>query len=52
LRNVAIGLGNAPYSPIVVHALQTKLNDVTVLVQEHILWALKQQEKRAGDLAK
>lgn len=52
LRNVAIGLGNAPYSPIVVHALQTKLNDVTILVQEHILWALKQQEKRVGVLAK
>jgi epoxyqueuosine reductase len=52
LRNIAIGLGNAPYSAIIVDTLSAKLNSVTTLVQEHIIWALKQQEKRTGDLAK
>ncbi len=44
LRNVAIGLGNSPYSLMIIDALQAKLGNTTILVQEHILWALKQQE--------
>ena len=52
LRNVAIGLGNAPYSENIVAALQAKLHSSTDLVQEHIFWALNQQEKRVGVLAK
>jgi epoxyqueuosine reductase len=44
LRNVAIGLGNAPYTENIVAALQTRLHSSTDLVQEHILWALNQQQ--------
>lgn len=44
LRNIAIGLGNAPYSPDIISALHNKLNHVPELVQEHINWALTQQQ--------
>lgn len=44
LRNIAIGLGNAPANPAIMAALQAKLPEVSILVQEHILWALKQQQ--------
>lgn len=43
LRNIAIGLGNAPYSPEIITALKERLSNVTILVQEHILWAINQQ---------
>lgn len=44
LRNLAVGLGNAPTSPSVVQALKNRSNDPSVLVQEHVHWALKQHE--------
>jgi epoxyqueuosine reductase len=40
LRNLSIGLGNAPSSPAVVQALQTRCHDPSPLVREHIHWAL------------
>ena len=43
LRNIAIGLGNAPYSTTIVQALQEKKATVSNLVQEHINWAIKKQ---------
>lgn len=46
LRNVAVGLGNAPHSPDIIRALQARLEHVPVLVQEHIIWALAQQQKQ------
>ncbi|MDO9213218.1 MAG: tRNA epoxyqueuosine(34) reductase QueG [Methylococcales bacterium] len=45
LRNIAVALGNAPSSPLIIDALQTRLNYVSELVKEHILWALAQQHK-------
>lgn len=42
-RNLAVGLGNAPYSTDIVEALNIALRDSTLLVTEHIQWALKQQ---------
>ena len=45
LRNIAIALGNAPYSETIVQALENKRGDVTELVQEHIDWALAEQQK-------
>lgn len=45
LRNIAVALGNAPSSPLIIDALQTRLNHVSELVREHILWALAQQHK-------
>ena len=45
LRNLAIGLGNAPSDENIILALTNKRNDCSKLVQEHIDWALAQQAK-------
>ena len=41
LRNLAIGLGNAPASDEVRNALKMRKDDSSPLVREHVLWALK-----------
>ena len=43
LGNLAVGLGNAPFSDAIMHALREKLPQVPEMVQEHIQWALQQQ---------
>jgi epoxyqueuosine reductase len=43
LRNIAVALGNAPKSRIIVAALQTRLHHPSELVREHVIWALVQQ---------
>ncbi|HWV16572.1 MAG TPA: tRNA epoxyqueuosine(34) reductase QueG [Cellvibrio sp.] len=45
LRNLAVGLGNAPSNPQIIAALNNKRPQVPALVQEHIDWALQQQAK-------
>ncbi|MBI1943557.1 MAG: tRNA epoxyqueuosine(34) reductase QueG [Betaproteobacteria bacterium] len=40
LRNLAVGLGNAPSSPEVVSVLRARANDPSPLVREHVRWAL------------
>ena len=40
-RNIAIALGNAPSSPMIVVALEEKHASSSKLVQEHINWALQ-----------
>ena len=40
LRNLAVGLGNAPTSPAVITALQARRDDASSLVREHVAWAL------------
>ncbi len=40
LRNIAVALGNAPSSPQVVAALQTKAQHHSAVVREHVDWAL------------
>jgi epoxyqueuosine reductase len=40
LRNLAVGLGNAPSTPAVVAALQARADDPSPLVREHVAWAL------------
>ncbi|MBX9706251.1 MAG: tRNA epoxyqueuosine(34) reductase QueG, partial [Gammaproteobacteria bacterium] len=40
LRNVAIALGNAPTSSAVVAALQSRLDNCSAMVREHVEWAL------------
>ncbi len=44
LRNLAVGLGNAPTTNATISALEDKLNHPSALVQEHVQWALKQHE--------
>ncbi len=45
LRNLAVGLGNAPSDVRIIEALQAKRDSVSTLVKEHIDWALGQQAK-------
>ena len=40
-RNLAVGLGNAPDSTTVVSALESRADDPSPLVREHIAWALQ-----------
>jgi epoxyqueuosine reductase len=40
LRNLAVGLGNAPTSTDVVASLRARENDPSPVVQEHVAWAL------------
>lgn len=40
LRNLAVGLGNAPTSPDVVAALEARRDHASALVREHVAWAL------------
>lgn len=44
LRNIAVALGNAPYDAMIVTSLNAKLDHVSLMVQEHIIWAIKQQQ--------
>ncbi|MRR49493.1 MAG: tRNA epoxyqueuosine(34) reductase QueG [Rhodocyclaceae bacterium] len=40
LRNLAVGLGNAPTTPEVIAALEARRDDGSALVREHVAWAL------------
>jgi len=44
LRNLAVGLGNAPSSPQVVDALSRKKDHPSALVREHVHWALSRHD--------
>jgi len=46
LRNLAVGLGNAPYSARTVAALRRRADDPSPLVREHVAWALGEHERR------
>jgi len=40
LRNIAVGLGNAPATAEVIAALKSRQDDTSALVREHVAWAL------------
>ncbi|WP_237132456.1 tRNA epoxyqueuosine(34) reductase QueG [Pseudohongiella sp. O18] len=42
LRNLAVGLGNAPTSQKIIDALQSRAQHPSALVREHVEWALRQ----------
>jgi epoxyqueuosine reductase len=44
LRNISVGLGNAPKSPEVVAALRSRSEYPSELVREHVAWALASHE--------
>jgi len=48
LRNVAVGLGNAPSTTAVITALETRQHDSHELVREHVAWALAQHAHKAA----
>jgi epoxyqueuosine reductase len=45
-RNLAVGLGNAPFNQTIVDALEASLHQSSDLVKEHIEWALDQQRQK------
>jgi epoxyqueuosine reductase len=45
LRNIAVALGNAPKTPDVLSALQSRMDYPSELVREHVQWALDQFKK-------
>ncbi|MEQ5801310.1 tRNA epoxyqueuosine(34) reductase QueG [Halomonas sp. H10-9-1] len=52
LRNLAVGLGNAPWSEAIEAALKARLPYPSDLVREHVRWALaRQREKRRQIIA-
>ena len=50
LRNLAVGLGNAPWSDTVEAALRARLAYPSDLVREHVRWALERQRKKCQQL--
>lgn len=44
LRNIAVGLGNAPTNTKTITALKQRENDNSELVREHVAWALAQHQ--------
>lgn len=47
LRNIAVGLGNAPTSDEVVRTLKSRESHESELVREHVRWALDQHRAKA-----
>jgi epoxyqueuosine reductase len=48
LRNLAVGLGNAPTSDEILAALDARADDPSEVVREHVAWARAQHALRAG----
>lgn len=48
LRNLAIGIGNAPYSYDNITALESRLGTLGDLLDEHIVWAISEQQAKAN----
>lgn len=50
LRNIAVALGNAPFSQTIIDTLELKkqTEELDEMVAEHIDWALKQQRSKQG----
>jgi epoxyqueuosine reductase len=46
-RNIAVALGNAPGSARIVAALESRRDDPSALVREHVEWALARQRRAA-----
>lgn len=46
LRNIAVGLGNAPYSQKIINTLSARQQTASKLLREHIDWALIQQRSK------
>lgn len=47
LRNIAVALGNAPSTPAVIAALQSRCAHPSELVREHVTWALQRHGQAA-----
>jgi epoxyqueuosine reductase len=49
LRNIAVALGNAPGSPAIMEALRSRAQHPSLLVREHVRWALAQHESTPAE---
>jgi epoxyqueuosine reductase len=49
LRNIAVALGNAPSTPEVIAALESRAAHPSELVREHVAWALEQHAARRAN---
>jgi len=49
LRNIAVGLGNAPWSEAVEAALWARRAYPSALVREHVVWALEEQRTKRSE---
>ena len=47
LRNIAVALGNAPATPAITAALQSRADHPSEVVREHVAWALNCQPRHA-----
>lgn len=47
LRNIAVALGNAPTSEIIVNALRSRADHPSAMVREHVVWAIRKHEHTA-----
>ena len=45
LRNIAVALGNAPTSSALISALESRRDDPSALVREHVEWALMEHAR-------
>ena len=48
LRNLAIGIGNAPYTADNITALESRLGTLGDVLDEHIHWAIAEQQVKAN----
>jgi len=46
LRNIAVALGNAETCPAVIGALKSRREDESMIVREHVTWALSQHSSQ------
>ena len=51
LRNLAVGMGNAPGNQAIIQALQSKRPEADAMVKEHIDWALTAQRKKLAEIS-
>ena len=47
LRNLAVGLGNAPYDPAIISALEQQKTFAGEVAAEHMSWALERQREKS-----
>jgi len=45
-RNIAVALGNAPFEDAIITILNDKLSQTSLMVDEHIKWAIAQQQSK------
>ncbi|HEX7374081.1 MAG TPA: tRNA epoxyqueuosine(34) reductase QueG [Steroidobacteraceae bacterium] len=51
LRNIAVALGNAPTSEEITRALESRRDDASEVVREHVAWALERHRPSPGRTA-